>query len=253
MNLLIDIGNSRLKWALWNDGVLGQSKAMAHDSRLASDTFDSAWGALPRPERVVVSNVMGNRIAAELRQWVTQRWQLKVEYLGSTKQAAGITNGYRDVAQLGVDRWAAIVAAYCMIGEACLVVDCGSATTLDVIDNDGCHRGGLIIPGVRLMMHSLTMNTEQISIISLSNKTSGLGQSTAEAITLGVVESAVALVASTRRKWASATGGEIEIIITGGDAATMLDAAHFPCRHAPDLVLQGVAILGGMASEGRPK
>ena len=246
MNLLIDIGNSRLKWALWQSGALERGGAMTYGSGTLSENFQSAWDKLARPERVVVSSVTGRLITAELEQWVLQRWQRDIEYISTTKHAAGVTNGYISAQQLGVDRWAAIVAAYSMTGGACLVVDCGTATTLDVVDDDGCHRGGLIIPGVQMMVQSLSRNTEQISLSKLSSRASGLGQTTGEAITIGVVESIVALVEATRRKWISVLGTKMETIITGGDAATLFDGTDFQYCHEPDLVLRGITILSGM-------
>lgn len=249
MILLIDLGNSRLKWATWHAGVLGTSRAFLHDSRLRTEQLEAEWKELSAPERVVISSVMDSDAAALLEVWIAKRWKSDIEFLSSVRQARGVTNGYKNPQQLGVDRWAAMVAAFNLNKRACLVVDCGTATTLDVLDESGCHQGGLIIPGLGMMMQSLASKTMQIALPVSSRKPSGLGRSTDEAITLGVVESLVALVEETWRKWGSTSAQGMDIIVTGGDASKFLEATELTCRHVPDLVIQGIALLDGIRIE----
>ena len=245
MDLLIDLGNSALKWATIHDGFLSKGRSFLHKSCLKAGQFEAEWAELSAPNRVVIASVLDSGVAAELEAWIAKRWQSEVIFLSSVMEAVGVTNAYQNPSQLGIDRWAAIVAAYNIYKRGCLIVDCGTATTLDIVDDSGRHQGGLIIPGLRMMQQSLASNTSQLKWPTSARDVSGLGRTTDEAITAGVIESLLALVEVTRRQWESKSGKDLEIIVTGGDADKFIEATQLSCRHVPDLVIEGIALLDG--------
>lgn len=251
MNLLIDIGNSRLKWAQYQNGKLLPGETLDTDLETLLQQFDMNWGKLARPERVVASNVAGNEIAELLNHWVEQHWQCRVEFLSAKKMAAGVVNGYRIPQQLGVDRWAAIVAAFRLTGSACMVIDYGTAMTLDIVDGVGRHQGGMILPGRTMMRKALESGTGQIAESSFDDAAISLGRSTDEAIAAAINRSAIALVESVRTRWEAEKGESLACIVTGGDARSLFDSQLSHCRNVPDLVLRGVMLLSGMESGDR--
>ena len=142
MNLLVDIGNTRIKWAIvssdgWTSGI-----PQMHRSQPAS-LFDQMWGNLSTPEKMVISNVAGAEFADSLRRWSELNWSLTPQFIHPKEFEAGVTNAYYDASQLGSDRWAALLGARELCKEAAAVVDCGTAVTVDGIDAQGCFRGGV--------------------------------------------------------------------------------------------------------------
>ncbi len=160
--LVIDVGNSRMKWGLRGPrdwlrlGVTPNGEIGALSLR--------AWQDLPRPARVLGVNVAGEaarvRVEAQLA-----RWRVTPEWLTASAAACGVTNRYARPAQLGADRWASLVAAWRrstatdLFPPACVVVNAGTAVTIDALDANGVFHGGLILPGMRLMLEALAEKT----------------------------------------------------------------------------------------------
>ncbi|HAF44642.1 MAG TPA: type III pantothenate kinase, partial [Gallionellaceae bacterium] len=156
--LLLDVGNSRCKWALVQDGAWTHQGVAGNTEWIA---LQHAFAALPVPDRVVVSNVAGEAMAQRLRA-VCAEWKCPLEFVTASAQCCGVHNGYEQTERLGSDRWAALIAAWQRVRGACLVVNCGTATTVDALSAQGEFLGGLILPGVSLMQHSLATNTAQL-------------------------------------------------------------------------------------------
>jgi len=114
VNLLIDIGNSRIKWCLYNsvENEFGSEGAMHHDKAELPALFSEQWGLLDNPDRVVISNVSGQQLAESMDAWVDKKWQMKSEYVKTEAFSHGVSNAYSDYQELGVDRWMAIIAAW---------------------------------------------------------------------------------------------------------------------------------------------
>lgn len=245
MILLVDIGNTRIKWG-WLDG-----EALTHlgqEIRPSGD-FDSfgrtAWGALTPPQRVVVSNVAGPAAHDALVAFVGREWNITPEFVVSASAGQGVTNAYPDPQKLGTDRWAALIGARSLVGvSACLVVDAGTAITIDVLTHEGMHQGGLIIPGIEMMRRALTQDTALIGCDHpLQNLSQDLlARDTESAVNAGSLYAAIAVIDRVAADVANAIilG---ESLITGGDADTLLPllAGHF--RHEPNLVLKGLAVI----------
>lgn len=230
MKLLLDIGNSRVKWA--------QLRAEELSDHGASEHADGGWVEhLPRdkPDSVWVANVAGARALSLLRDWAQEHWRLDVNPLVSAVEACGTRNAYPHPERLGVDRWMACIAGHNRGAGAVLIVDAGTALTLDFVTADGSHHGGLICPGVATMRRALLGHT-QLQLDTPDHALGWLAKDTDPAIALGSLQSALALLENAVR----ALQPE-RCIITGGEADLL--RPHLPTlwQHAPHLVLEGIA------------
>lgn len=245
--LLLDIGNSRIKWGLLDDGSIHRTGHIAHD-RIQDKGLAALTSKLPRRvDTVLASNVAGTSFATRLSGVIGMHCHGNVRFARSEKEACGVTNSYRQPRRLGVDRWVAMIGAWAEVGSACLVVDAGTAVTIDALDTNGEHLGGQIIPGVSLMAGSLAARTSDIPNIQrraagqhsgthmFASTTAGaVGQGALNAVT-GAVERAAR---AARRDYGDAT-----IILTGGDASRILKSLDDEAIHRPHLVLEGLAQL----------
>ena len=174
MLLLIDSGNTRIKWAVVDarapvhtfvDGTTPNwhASGVVAPDELAHVT--KAWKALAI-SRAVIANVAGTDRQHQLARYLQQDCALPVEQIGwfvSVAQAAGVRNGYRVPSQLGCDRFASLIGARALFpDQRLLVVTCGTATTIDALDRDGVFTGGLILPGLGLMATALAQQTAQL-------------------------------------------------------------------------------------------
>ena len=149
--LLVDLGNSRLKWVWLEAGRVGQAAALSHRAEDLRRQLDTGWGRMSAPGRVMLASVANSQRTEAFRAWVKGRWGLTVEQVYSRDKALGVTNAYAEPRHLGVDRWLALIAVHRRFpGPAC-IVDCGSAITIDGLAADGRHLGGLILPGLAMM------------------------------------------------------------------------------------------------------
>jgi type III pantothenate kinase len=236
MRLLLDAGNSRLKWGL-RDGGRWQGQGVVDYADLAA-LPGVLPAALPTDVPVFGANVAGADVAAAIARALGGRTALPV-WLSSGAQAGGVVNRYTDPAQLGVDRWAALVGAWRLHGGPCLVVSAGTATTVDLLDAAGVFQGGLILPGFELMRRALAGSTAGLGY--------GEGQvvaaprNTADAIFAGCLHAQVGAVERMFVRLAGQAGALA--LVSGGAAHLLAEYLAIPCRVVPNLVLEGVARL----------
>jgi type III pantothenate kinase len=171
----------------------------------------------------------------------------EVRFAHVERSGWGVTNGYRQPRRMGVDRWVAMVGAWGECRAACLVVDAGTAVTLDALDADGRHLGGQIIAGVEMMMRALTASTSDIPPVKPASGKSkdGIGMfaaSTAEAVREGA-RNAVAGAIERAFRTLQSEAYEPVLVLTGGDASRILSALGETPLHRPHLVLQGLAYM----------
>jgi type III pantothenate kinase len=246
MILLVDIGNSRIKWAL-SDGAIFQAQGDApHQGTHVAEAFSAAWGTLTAPRRVLVANVAGKAMAAALRAWVTAAWGLEVEFLVPRRKACGVTNAYVEPQRLGADRWSALIGAHKRVPGNVCVIDCGSAVTFDALDAKGQHLGGLIIPGLAMMHNALIQNTDGISKQAMAkgdSKVSVLARDTQGAVTGGAFYALIAVIDRVTADLAADLQAPLARVICGGDAERLLGLLAENYRHEPDLVLHGLSII----------
>jgi type III pantothenate kinase len=243
--MLLDVGNTTIRWALrGQDGLVGQGHFIHHGREFAG-LAGTAWSGLNTPDAMAVANVAGAALQEAITRWALEHWNLQPLFLKAAPHAAGVTNGYALPGQLGVDRWAAMVAAWHEQQSAVLVVDCGSAITLDFVDAGGRHHGGMIAPGLQMMRHSLSHQTANIDILPTGQAGSAglLANATEAAIINGTIRMATAMIERTATDIAGQSGDGIRVVMTGGDAPVIRPLLDRRTTHDPDLVLKGVAIL----------
>jgi type III pantothenate kinase len=244
--LLVDLGNSRLKWSLYTGSLpLSSRDGAAYREQPLATVLAAQWDALPRPARVMVACVADAATREDLQHWLQTQWSVQPEFLVSPAQALGLRNAYAEPARLGCDRWAAMVAAYHLAGSAVCVVDCGTAITLDVVSADGRHRGGLILPGLVAMQAGLTRHTRLPAVEITVADDALLGRSTEDAIALGGPRAVAALVEQTLGQLTQQYGEAVSCYLTGGDAGHIASRLGVPYRQVSDLVLQGLAVIAG--------
>ena len=237
MNLLVDAGNTRIKWGV-HDGR-GWSRTGAVETA-ASHTLGAAWAELRGLTRALASNVAGPLVEDELRRACAAS-SVALELLRSPASQLGVTNGYRDPAQLGADRWAALVAAHHGARGHKLVVNAGTALTIDALAGDGRFLGGLIVPGPALMRRSLDRGTAGLRLTEGAFEE--FPSATPHAITTGAIDACVGAIGRIAARMDARGLAPERMLLSGGAAAAL--APHLPLPHAihENLVLDGLALI----------
>lgn len=243
MNLLIDIGNSRLKWAVDDGDSMRVGRSATLDAPLETIAH-RLWHDLPRPDRVVVSNVKGQATERALRAWGAERWNIEPVFVRPNRQSHGVASKYRDPGQLGSDRWAAVIGARSMEGAAVCVVDCGTAVTVDGVNDTGEFIGGVILPGLRLARECLSESTAGIDNV-VAEEVGFPGESTQQAVHIGAVFAVVGGIERSITEFRQLLGDHMVVYLTGGDAAQIGDRLSVTAIHHPELVLRGLAVIAG--------
>ena len=244
--LLVDSGNSRIKWA-----KLSQRGLTTHQAAPADRWFDSTLVAdLRGADRVLIANVAGAERANVLSAAVRDHAGVEPEVVRVGADAAGIRHAYPEPASLGVDRWLAMIAARAKDSRAICVVDVGTAMTIDAVDATGRHLGGLITPGPDLMIASLLKNTGDLAAFARGGRegTALFADNTRGAIWQGCEHALAALVDRCVESLPAESAGAVRLIVTGGAASRIVPLLRAPFHEVPDLVLQGLAILARRGS-----
>ncbi|WP_200181546.1 type III pantothenate kinase [Ectothiorhodospira mobilis] len=244
MRLLLDVGNSRLKWAFWDGRTLQDRGALEHPG-----AADAPWEALlealgerlpARPvEGVWAVEVVGPDFRAACAAWARRRGWPDPRFLEVDAAQHGIVSAYHDPDRLGRDRYAALAGARALGEESAVVVDCGTAVTLDRLLPGGHHSGGLILPGLGLMRRSLGLAPGVGGAVE-GGESCVPAVCTGDAVASGTLLGlAAAIDALTARL--GETPPQAAVLLTGGDAPRLVP--HLACGavHMPDLVLQGLA------------
>lgn len=245
MLLLLDIGNTRLKWTWHQPGALLQAAGfLVHEADPQSAR--SVWSQMQRPQRVLAASVAGGDFNAQLASIVEELWGLPVEWVRSGEGVKGMETAYPEPRKLGIDRWAASVGAYLARRRAVCVVDCGSAITFDAVTAAGRHLGGLIVPGLRLMRLALHQGTAELPFVEMA-AVQPIASDTATAINSGILLGAAAMVEGLAQRVVAGMDTEVELWLTGGDAVFLQPHLSAAFNYAPDLVLQGLAFIANPA------
>jgi len=244
MMLLIDIGNSRVKWAWAAGDALSEQHSLPHSGAVDRAWLEAVKRDRGRPDRVVISNVAGARMADALNDLLAREFHVQPEFARVTATAAGVSCAYRDLRQLGVDRWLGVLGAWRRARRAACVINSGTATTVDAIDDHGRHLGGLIIPGLGLMEDSLLKRTSDIAraVDPLSQARAELfSDNTADAVRNGAAFATAAVAERAVTELERRNGREPLLLVTGGNAARVAACLLGGHEIVPDLVLQGLA------------
>ena len=241
--LLVDIGNSRVKWARLDGTVLGEQHAAEHAGWSPAE-WRAALLADGGVRRVVAASVAGGASLAALDAAARDVTGCGIERVTTERAAAGVTNGYADPSLLGVDRWLAAIGAYRHVRGPCVVADIGTAATVDVVDGEGRHRGGYIVPGPRLMVGALLRNTSDLGSFHAGSPpggSAGFADNTRDAIERGCRLALVAWVERCVSDAASGMGERPRLLLTGGACADLEPLLRIGHDSVPDLVLRGLA------------
>lgn len=243
--LLIDVGNTRIKWARLRGADLGRAHAAVHANWRTGDYARRLIGAAP-PERILVASVAAPAVRAALTHMARTR-RLPIAFLAVPARGAGIAVGYADAWRLGVDRFVGMVAAHHLFrGVPVCVAGVGTALTLDLVARSGRHFGGAIIPGPALMVQTLLSGTWGIRRRARGGRRTGrgpFGRSTRDAIEVGAHYAAAALIDRAVDEATALVGRPPLVVVTGGGASGVRPLVHSPAVGVPDLVLRGLAVL----------
>lgn len=246
-SLLLDIGNSRLKWGIGEGGAIRRTGHISRQ-RIREHGLQVLTTKLPRRvDAVMASNVAGASFATRLSGVISAHCDCDVRFAKSESHAFGITNSYRQPRTMGVDRWVAMIGAFAEFGAACVIVDAGTAVTIDALDEDGVHLGGQILPGVTLMADALSSSTSNIPSVARAAKGTGdamnmFASSTADAVREGALNAVVGAIERSIRLLRSNAYDPV-VILTGGDGSRILGAVDAAVEHRPNLVLQGLLYM----------
>ncbi len=257
MKLLVDVGNSRVKWAFVEAG-----EWVAHGEALrdAADGLHSLLESPLTPDEIRLANVAGAGAGSAISAQLRERFQLTPVLARSAATGAGVRNGYTNPEQLGVDRWLAICAAYSQCRGAVCVVDAGTATTIDLVAGDGEHQGGLILAGIDLMESALLSRTGDLARLAQSIAAAPatgdlvLARDTTAAIRFGALQATASLIwgcISSFEAKLRAGAAAPALLVTGGAARSLQPVLIRPAlaaggesraqpEYRPDLVLEGL-------------
>lgn len=241
MILAIDAGNSRVKWGL-HDGLAWLKQGSVDNREVGA--LAETWRHLDAPARIVVSNVAGADMRASLARLLSL-WAVAPLWVTAQASALGVRNGYDDPGQLGSDRWAALLAAWDMRAAGCLVVNAGTALTVDVLSDQGVFQGGIIVPGEAAMQHALFAHT------ALAGQPGGcfkpLPTNSADAIRSGALRALAGAVEGMWRELLRSGAREPRCVLSGGAAPSLAELLTMPVVAVDNLVLEGLVRIARQA------
>lgn len=239
--LCVDIGNTHLKWGVCEltdvnflrTGVVENIKNISPEELIL---FLSELEPMP----VWVGSVASREVVSCLSVWIKDNWGLEFNNVDTELNHYKALNGYQESSGLGVDRWLAMVAAQYRFNANYCVIDAGTAITIDVVDGNGNHLGGVIMPGKQLMLSALFSGTDQIS--EESGEFVMLADNTSDAVYSGVIS---CLVGGVDRVLSAVTrqNNNIRFVVTGGDAALLSQYLSYDMAIEINLVLEGVGLV----------
>jgi type III pantothenate kinase len=250
--LVIDVGNTRLKWALYPRRQPGQ--APSHQGAVFIETIDvlaeTDWRCLPAPSAMLGSNVAGDAVRRRVEEQL-ELWDIEPRWIVPSAQAAGVTNGYEYPTRLGADRWAALAGARWHVLERArqeraaprpaLVVMVGTAVTVDSLDADGRFIGGLILPGFGLMLRALEQGTAGLRVPT--GEVVDFPTNTSDALMSGGAHALAGAIERIHTKLVRRTGVEPLRLMTGGAAVKMAPITELPFETVDSLIFDGLLAL----------
>lgn len=250
--LLIDRGSSRIKWigAVWHamSGRWDLDVTSFGEGGLEDLEHALSGGQIMPPEEVLYCCVGSDERSAELERALAAHCSAKAVRMRSQANCCGVANGYREPEQLGADRWMAIVGAVAQYNAPALVMDLGTATTIDMVDPKGRHLGGMILPGPGTMLRALGMQTELETDgaegFDARGRSGEPQANTSSAIHGGIVSAQNGALSEALRWFDDHLGDmgdtQVQVIVTGGAAGAILKQSVYQLTHDPLLVFRGM-------------
>lgn len=237
MKLLVDGGNTRVKWQLRSpERVVASGYGKIGSSDLFAGLAPHAGGITA----IAVSTVVSEAYQVQLQSRLAALAQVPIRFHWAEARRGGLVNAYAEPARMGADRWHAMYGAWVRCRAGFVVVDAGSALTVDYVDGEGRHQGGYILPGQAMMLNSLRRDAARIGFDASEGVDSSPGSSTTDCVHHGLNWLRASMVASIQED--CGRYGTRELLVTGGDAERFL-AHGLPAVHCPDLVFDGLALI----------
>jgi type III pantothenate kinase len=253
--LLLDIGNSRLKWNVWQSGAgqfSRQTQAVDYKTPSLENFFNNEWKSLGSSiNAIFAANVAGDMLAKQVDAWCAKQWGIHPHFVSTGASFQSVKNGYRNYRELGIDRWLDVIAAHALYpDQPVIVVDCGTATTVDALTGNGQHRAGPIIPGRQMMLRALANNTADLKIVTGNSVAASVFAENTQAAILSGVNFATAgalsaIVGEMQQKLAGENNRyKVKVIVTGGAAEQLMPLTNIKDFIVePDLVLIGLRVM----------
>ncbi len=241
--LLLDIGNTTLKWVTYCDKNFVASGAVPHQKDITT-ALQAIICDLSAIRDVLVANVMEESSNAEICDYFCQQWGISVHIIKPKIQGFDVKNGYAVPERLGVDRWMALIAARKISKQTLLIIDSGTATTFDALTSSGDHLGGLIMPGLGLM-HGSLLNETSIPSVEFVNADDDFASDTLEAVSSAAILSTTALTERLYQTLSNRTGCSPQLILTGGNAKVIGAQLGLKgvIRYESELIMKGLAMV----------
>jgi type III pantothenate kinase len=241
--LLIDSGNTRIKWAYADEKGLRNGAVLPIEQ--AGD-LPQQFAGVQDIRQVWVSNVAGESVAQHIRNIGVSEHRL--HFVDASGEQCGVRNGYSSPSQLGSDRWASLIAAWSLVHGSCLVVNSGTATTIDALSGRGEFLGGLILPGLNLMQRSLIESADQLKSVIVKPIQGGVmsfPMNSVDALYSGAIQASCGAI---ERQYALLNDDRAPVILSGGAAEILqpnLNQKLFRVkpRIVDNLVLQGLLLM----------
>jgi type III pantothenate kinase len=245
MNLLIDLGNTRLKWAVWQEGRRSIGGVFAHRERTLEAGLGTNWASLPKPSAVYVASVVDPEFEQALIETVREHFDQAPIFVRTPANALGVRNAYAQPDRLGIDRFLGLCALHNAAPRAQILVSCGTALTLDALDRDGRHLGGLIAPSPSLMRHALNLGTARVG--GAAGDLVEIADNTVDAAYSGSVLSAMSLIERFHHQVTQRLEAPIAIVADGGGVEEWIHLLP-QIERGRDLVLRGLALWADHAN-----
>ena len=256
------MGNFRVKWATSDQiadwlgnptmgcSIGGESQVVAFEKGCFGQALEQLFECLDTPKSVWISNVAGTSLARDAIRVCKKFWKMQPSFVATPRYNAIIENGYLEPTELGVDRWLAMVGARVYTGSRpVVVIDAGTAITIDYVDADGVFSGGVIFPGLTTMTLSLNQSTSRIRVKPAqlqSGRINLQGFTTESAVKNGIMHAAISAIDAAVDCYEK-INGDIAVIISGGDALEITKLSRFKMLQIPKLVLAGLSVISGTA------
>jgi len=245
--LAVDVGNTRLKWALYAAPVPGAGM-VAHGAvflEAIDQLAEGQWRDLPPPSSMLGSIVAGEGIRRRTEEQL-EIWDVEPRWVVSGASACGVTNGYDHPTRLGVDRWVALIGARHRIlargaPRPILVVMVGTAVTVDALDTQGNFLGGLILPGFGLMLRALEMGTAGLK--APTGEAVEFPTNTSDALMSGGADAIAGAVERMHRKLLKRCGQEPALLMSGGAAVKLQSISDLAFETVETLIFDGLLQL----------
>ena len=242
--LAIDVGNTRLKWALYEAPKPG-ARMLTHGAvflETIDDLAEGDWKRLPAPAAMLGCVVAGDAVRRRVEEQL-EIWDIEPHWVVSSTREAGVVNGYDHPNRLGADRWVALVGARARLlasgpPRPALVVMIGTAATVDALDAEGRFLGGLILPGFGLMLKALEMGTAGLKFPT--GEVVDFPTNTSDALMSGGANAIAGAIERQHRKLLERTGQAPALFMTGGAAVKLAPITDLAFETVESLIFDGL-------------